>query len=100
VNTSYGTAPRGQILGVTVAGKTGTAEYCEYDRDLQDCVRDEEGNLPTHASYLAFAPFRDPKIAVLVFVYGGGEGSDSAVPVASEILNAYFLLQASAEPTS
>ena len=95
VNASYGTATSGTLLGVTVAGKTGTAEYCEYDADIQDCVRDEEGNLPTHASYIAFAPFRDPKIAVLVFVYGGGEGSDSAVPVATEILNAYFAL---AEP--
>ncbi len=98
VNASYGTAPGGTVLGVTVAGKTGTAEYCEYDPDLQDCIRDEEGNLPTHASYLAFAPFRDPEIAVLVFLYGGGEGSDSAVPVATEILNAYFSLKAQSGP--
>ncbi len=93
VNASYGTAISGKLLGVTVAGKTGTAEYCEYDPDILDCVRDEEGNLPTHASYMAFAPFRDPEIAVLVFIYGGGEGSDSAVPVATEILNAYFALK-------
>ncbi len=93
VHADYGTATRGQILGVTVAGKTGTAEYCEYDPAMLDCIRDEEGNLPTHASYLAFAPFRAPEIAVLVFVYGGGEGSDSAVPVATDILNGYFAIQ-------
>jgi hypothetical protein len=27
---------------------------------------------------------------LVVFIYGGGEGSASAVPVANEILNYYF----------
>lgn len=97
VNAGHGTAILGRMPGITVAGKTGTAEFCEYDVELQDCIRDEEGNLPTHASYLAFAPLTDPEIAVLVFVYGGGEGSDTAVPVATKILNAYFALKEEAE---
>ncbi len=93
VHANFGTATGGRVSGVTVAGKTGTAEYCEYDPELLDCIRDEEGNLPTHASYLAFAPVREPEIAVMVFIFGGGEGSDAAVPVATEILNAYFRLK-------
>ncbi len=96
VNAPLGTATRGTIEGVVVAGKTGTAEFCEYDPDLEDCIRDEEGNLPTHASYLAFAPFNQPEIAVMVFVYGGGEGSEAAVPVATRILDAYFVLKGAA----
>ncbi len=93
VNTPRGTATNGAIEGVVVAGKTGTAEFCEYDLEQQDCIRDEEGNLPTHASYLAFAPFNQPEIAVLVFIYGGGEGSEAAVPVATQILDTYFVLK-------
>lgn len=93
VNAAYGTAPHGQVAGVIVAGKTGTAEYCEFDPELGDCLRDEEGELPTHASYLAFAPARNPEISVIVFIYGGGEGSDAAVPVATQILEAYFSLK-------
>lgn len=93
VNSAGGTATRGRIEGVIVAGKTGTAEFCEYDPNLEDCRRDEEGNLPTHASYLAFAPFNNPEIAVMVFVYDGGEGSTAAVPVGTAILDAWFTIK-------
>ena len=93
VNSVGGTATRGRIEGVIVAGKTGTAEFCEYDPALDDCRRDEEGNLPTHASYLAFAPFNNPEIAVMAFVYDGGEGSTAAVPVGTAILDAWFTIK-------
>ena len=93
VNAVEGTATRGQIEGVIVAGKTGTAEFCEYEPALEDCRRDEEGDLPTHASYLAFAPFNNPEIAVMVFVYDGGEGSTAAVPVGTAILDAWFTIK-------
>ena len=85
-----GTARTMNVPGVAVAGKTGTAEYF-IDRNKDGVPdRDREGNLPTHAWFTAFAPYDDPEIAVVVFVFGGGEGSASAVPVASDILNHYF----------
>ncbi|TSC66769.1 MAG: penicillin-binding protein 2 [Microgenomates group bacterium Gr01-1014_80] len=62
---------------VQTAGKTGTAEY----GDLKD---------KTHAWYTAFAPADDPKIAVVVLVEGGGEGSTVASPIAKEIFR-WFL---------
>jgi penicillin-binding protein 2 len=65
-----------------VAGKTGTAEF--------PGERDEEGNLPTHAWFTAFAPYDDPKVVLVVFVAGGGEGSSTAVPIAANILRHYF----------
>jgi penicillin-binding protein 2 len=78
------------VPGVSVAGKTGTAEYFS-DRNKDGIPdRDREGNLPTHAWFTAFAPYENPEIAVVVFIYGGGEGSAAAVPVANEILNYYF----------
>jgi penicillin-binding protein 2 len=46
--------------------------------------------LPTHAWFIGFAPYEDPKIAVVVFVFGGGDGSAVAVPIAHEILDYYF----------
>ncbi len=85
VNWSQGTAPGARVAGIAVAGKTGTAEF--WDPELG---YDAKGRLPTHAWFTAFAPYDNPEIAVVVFVYNGGEGSAIAVPIASEILHQYF----------
>jgi len=79
---TQGTAHRINLAEVAVAGKTGTAEY--------PGPRDEEGILPTHAWFIAFAPYEEPEIALVVFVSGGHEGAKVAVPIAAKILRAYF----------
>jgi penicillin-binding protein 2 len=85
-----GTAWALKVPGVAVAGKTGSAEFA-VDRNKDGLPdRDREGNLPTHAWFVAFAPYDNPEIALVVFIYGGGEGSAAAVPVANDILNYYF----------
>jgi len=92
---AYGTAWLARLPQVSVAGKTGTAEYPGVDEN-GNLMLDEEGNLPTHAWFTAFAPYEDPEIALVVFLEGGGEGSQMAVPVAAKILRYYFNLP---EPT-
>jgi len=83
--TAIGLGLDGQIK---VAAKTGTAEYC----DNPNC-RDDKGRILTsHAWFTAFAPYENPEIAVTVFVYGGGEGALTAMPVAREIIRYYFQL--------
>ncbi len=88
-----GTGRRADLpeLGINVAGKTGTAEYCD-DIALKAgrCDVAEGQTLPTHAWFATYAPFEAPEIVVLVWVYDGGEGSTRAAPVAHEILNFYF----------
>ncbi|MEN6478415.1 MAG: penicillin-binding transpeptidase domain-containing protein, partial [Anaerolineales bacterium] len=86
-----GTAYLMRIPEVAVAGKTGSAEYAAFDED-GNLIVDEHGYLPTHAWFTAFAPFEAPEIALVVFLEGGGEGSQMAVPVASRILRHYFQL--------
>jgi len=81
----WGSAQGAYLDTVRVAGKTGTAEF--FDPNIPP---DDEGNLPTHAWFTAFAPVEAPEIALVVFVYNGGEGSDTAVPIAAEILRYYF----------
>jgi penicillin-binding protein 2 len=76
-----------------VAGKTGTAEF--YDPDIPHKANNR---LPTHAWFTAFAPYEDPEIAIVVFIYNGGEGSTAALPVAQEILRGYFNLRYPPEP--
>lgn len=59
-----GTGTAAQIVGVTVAGKTGTAETGDGS--------------PPDAWFLGFAPAEDPVIVVVVLVEGGGDLGDEA----------------------
>jgi penicillin-binding protein 2 len=80
-----GTAWKVNLVDLEVAGKTGTAEFFGPRR---------AGQLPTHAWFTAYAPYENPEVAVVVFVYDGGEGSEVAAPIAADILRAYFKLPA------
>lgn len=78
-------------VSIAAAGKTGTAEYCdEFAKAKNLCV---PGNWPSHAWTVAFAPFEDPEIAVVAFVYNGTEGSTVAGPIVRRVLEAYFELK-------
>ena len=86
---------RGELFGdfpIPVAGKTGTAEYCDpvaLRKNL--CI---PGNWPTHSWTVAYAPYDDPEIAVVAFLYNGGEGASVAGPVVKQMIAAYFELKA------
>ncbi len=76
---------------VNEAGKTGTAEYCDdiaYPQGL--CV---PGQWPSHGWYVGYAPYENPEIIVIAFIYNGGEGSKVATPVVRQVLDAYFKLK-------
>ncbi len=76
----------------SAAGKTGTAEYCDkYVADKNLCI---PGSWPTHAWTVAFAPYENPEIAVVAFVYNGGEGSSVAGPIVRRVLESYFAIKA------
>ena len=90
---TQGTAWRAQMPGLAIAGKTGTAEFPAMDEEGR-LIRDKEGHLLTHAWFVAFAPYEDPEIALVVLLEAGpevgGEGARNAVPVAARILRYYF----------
>jgi peptidoglycan glycosyltransferase len=72
-----GTGTAAQIPGVTVAGKTGTAQ-----NDIGD----------PHAWFIAFAPAENPTVAVAVIVEQGGDfgseatGGQIAAPIAKRMI--------------
>jgi penicillin-binding protein 2 len=78
-------------LPIAVAGKTGTAEYCD-DVALK-ANRCQFGSWPTHSWTLAFAPYEDPEIVIMAFEYNGGEGASVAAPVVGRLMQAYFELK-------
>ncbi len=92
-DTLYGTL--NEIFGdfpVAVAGKTGTAEYC--DDVALAANRCTFGEWPTHSWTVAYAPYDDPEIVIVAFMYNGGEGSSVAGPVVGRVMEAYFELKA------
>lgn len=75
------------VPGIDASGKTGTAEFC----DSYPACLDRQGRVKTsHAWFASYAPTNNPEIVTVVFVYGGGEGSQVAVPVTNKILRYYF----------
>jgi penicillin-binding protein 2 len=81
-----------ESMVIPSAGKTGTAEYCDNIAQSKNLC--QSGNWPAHAWYVGYAPYDDPEIAVVAFVYNGMEGSSVAGPVVKKILEAYFELKA------
>ena len=71
-----GSARRLSSLPVEAAGKTGTAQWSTTKN--------------THAWFTGFAPYDNPEVVITVLIEEGGEGSDTAVPVAQQFLQWYF----------
>jgi penicillin-binding protein 2 len=95
VTESRGTLHRPETFmdyPIAVAGKTGTAEYCDdVARSQNRCAF---GLWPTHGWTLAYAPFDDPEVVIVAFMYNGGEGGIVAAPVVRKIMDAYFKIKA------
>jgi penicillin-binding protein 2 len=77
--TAYGSL---RPYALDMAGKTGTAEF--------EGPRNAKGNLPTHALFVGYAPYQDPRIAIAIFMFGAGEGSEAAAPIAAEVFRAFL----------
>lgn len=78
VNDYAGTGRNARSKLVTIAGKTGTAEYSG--------PKSPDGLLPSHAWFAGYAPHKSPNIAFAVLVIDGGEGSQSAALLARDIV--------------
>jgi peptidoglycan glycosyltransferase len=75
----HGTGTNGQIAGIKVAGKTGTAQ--------------QGGGRRPHAWFVSFAPADNPKVAVAVIIENGGgaseiSGNQLAAPIANKVMRA------------
>ncbi len=80
----------GHIEGLTVLGKTGTAEVKKHHK--QEDEKDPERWNPNsaHAWFAGWAPADDPEIAIVVLVEHGGGGGQTSWPIAKQILEGYF----------
>ncbi len=70
-----GTCQGAYLKGWDVCGKTGTAQNTKGE---------------DHSTFISFAPRKNPKIAIAVYVEHGGFGATMAVPIASLIEEKYL----------
>lgn len=91
VNEPHGTGSACSLKEVKVAGKTGTAQVIALPGDFK---RGQANRVPLkfrdHAWFVAYAPFEDPKIAVVVLVEHGGFGAAAAAPIAKKVIEKYL----------
>jgi peptidoglycan glycosyltransferase len=64
-----------QVKGLTVAGKSGTAEL--------------GGTGEPNSWFIGFAPADSPEVVIAVVVEGGGRGAERAAPIAGMLLKAW-----------
>ncbi|WP_152287104.1 penicillin-binding protein 2 [Flavicella marina] len=78
-----GTAKHVRLKDIEICGKTGTAE--NFKRIDGKKIQFED-----HSIFVAFAPKKNPKIALVVYIENGGYGSMIAAPIASLMIERYL----------
>jgi peptidoglycan glycosyltransferase len=73
-SVEYAYATQAKISGITVGGKTGTAES-------------GPGEVP-HSWFIGFAPVENPQVAIAVIMEHAGSGSDFATPAGRRVMAA------------
>ena len=75
VNEADGTGKMARLKDIMVCGKTGT-------------VQNPHGE--DHSVFFAFAPMKNPKIAIAVFVENAGWGGTWAAPISALMIEKYL----------
>lgn len=90
--TQEGTSTR-VFLGAPYlsGGKTGTAQAVSLGKNEKYNAARMEERQRDHSLYVAFAPAKDPQIALAVIVENAGFGATSAAPIARRVFD-YWLL--------
>ncbi|MBQ9077662.1 MAG: penicillin-binding protein 2 [Muribaculaceae bacterium] len=77
-----GTCRLANLKDIEVCGKTGTAQN-PHGKD--------------HSAFMGFAPYKDPRIAVCVYVENAGFGATYGVPIGSLVIEKYLTKNISPE---
>ncbi len=78
-----GTGRVARIPGISIAGKTGTAEN-------YGIINGKREKLEDHSWFVCFAPRENPKIAIAVIVENAGFGATWAGPIAALMMEKYL----------
>lgn len=94
VNEPRGTGHRAKLTTIKVGGKTGTAQVISKEKFKgAKKIEDIPYKYRDHAWFVAFAPEKNPQIAVAVVAEHSGHGGSAAAPVAGRVIEAFFRLK-------
>jgi penicillin-binding protein 2 len=96
VNEPRGTARRSalEIPGVVMAGKTGTSQVVNAHNEHKLSAYERE----THALFIGYAPFHNPRYAAACVVEHGGGGSSAAAPIVKDVMTEALLRDSARAP--
>lgn len=83
----------GYGLDFKMAGKTGTAQVFGIAQDEEYDEETTAMKLRDHALFVAFAPYKNPKIAIAVIAENGGHGSGVAAPIARKVIDEWVRIK-------
>ena len=86
-----GTARHIRTEAYRIAAKTGTAQVFTVKQDEEYDAETVAEKMRDHALFIAFAPVKEPQIAIAVIVEHGGHGGAVAAPIARTIMDHYLL---------
>ncbi len=90
VQGEAGTARRIRTKGVSISGKTGTAQVVALKSEEEEDATEVQDRHKDHAWFVAYAPAESPQIAVSVIVEHGEHGSSAAAPIAKDMILAFL----------
>jgi penicillin-binding protein 2 len=84
-----------EVAGEAMAevSKSGTGQYSANLDTIEVCGKTgtvQNGLNPDHSVFIAFAPKKNPSVAVAVYVENGGSGARSAAAISSLLIEKYI----------
>jgi penicillin-binding protein 2 len=86
VQSRRGTGTKARSHLISIAGKTGTAQVVGMKKYAKKKAQYED-----HAWFVAFAPYKNPEIAMAIMVEHGGHGGSTCAPIAKKIAEQYLI---------
>ena len=92
-----GTGWAAAIKGLDICGKTGTGQIISKENpEYKELVKQDR--FKPHSWFASFAPRREPKVAMVVFIENGGDAGAIAAPLARKIYRKIFHIRGEKTP--